>query len=263
MSLPTSHRTQPRQPIVTTPDEISSFGGESRGVTTVRPPRPRSRRRPDYRLRGLDLGQPHPDDPPSPPTPKGHPRRRRRRRILISWFVVVTLATLVALLLREFVVQPFSVPSAAMMPTLQVGDQILVVKLSLLARPIGRGDVVVFSRPTHLACGGGRSAAKDLVERVVGLPGDTIWSTADAIYVDRHQLNEPGWYDPTSGEVGSTPILRTTIPPGDYFVMGDNRTGSCDSRSFGAIAGSSIVGKVTAIVLRNGHPHVHLLSSSP
>jgi signal peptidase I len=168
------------------------------------------------------------------------------------------MATVVALLLRALVIQPFSVPSGAMAPTLQVGDQILVVRSSLLPGPIERGDIVVFSHPKYFPC----RAPQDLLKRVVGLPGETIWSTGNTIYVDRHQLNERGWYNPTAGQVGSTPILRTKIPSGDYFMMGDNRTDSCDSRSFGAVSGSSIVGEVVAVVLRNGHPYFHLLSSA-
>jgi len=171
-------------------------------------------------------------------------------------------ALLAAVLLRAFVVQPFSVPSAAMAPTLQAGDEILVVKMSLLTGPVGRGDVVVLNRPAYFPCGTRGSAAKDLVMRVVGLPGDTIWSSGNTIFVNRHQLHEPGWYDPRTGPVGSTPIHRTKIAPGDYFLLGDNRANSCDSRSFGAIPGSSIVGKVTAIVWRDDHPHFHLLPSS-
>jgi signal peptidase I len=86
-----------------------------------------------------------------------------------------------------------------------------------------------------------------------------MWSIGNTIYVDRHRLSERGWYDPTFGPVAATPIPPIKIPPGAYYVMGDNRTDSCDSRSFGPISGSSIVGKVVAIVLRNGHPHVHVL----
>ena len=222
----------------------------------------RSRRRPDYRLRGLDLGVQSLDDARTPLTLKARPHRRRRRRYLIRWVVFVTMATVVALLLRAFVIQPFSVPSAAMAPTLQVGDQILVVKSSVLGTPIDRGDIVVFNHPKYFPCRAGGNAAQDLVNRVVGLPGETIWSAGNAIFVDRHQLNERSWYDPTFGQVKSTPIHRTKIPRGDYFMMGDNRTHSCDSRSFGAVSESSIVGEVMAIVLRSGHPHFHLLSSN-
>jgi signal peptidase I len=58
-------------------------------------------------------------------------------------------------------------------------------------------------------------------------------------------------------QVGATPIKRMKIPANDYFVMGDNRTDSCDSRTFGPIPASSVIGKVVAIVWRNGHPYLH------
>lgn len=216
----------------------------------------RSRRRPDYRLRGLDLDAQSPDAPIGPPR-RVRPRRRRRH-LLIKWVVILAMTAVVAMLLRAFVVQPYSVPSAAMAPTLQVGDQILVVKSSLMTRPVQRGEIVVFHRPNYVRCLAGGSAT----ERVVGLPGETIWSAGDAIYVDNHRLNEQGWYNPTAGQVGSTPIHRTRIPSGDYFMLGDNRADSCDSRAFGAVSGSSIVGQVKAVVLRHGHPYIHLLSNA-
>jgi len=217
----------------------------------------RSRRRPDYRLRGLDLDAQSLDAPIHPPRKGGS--RLRRRHLLVKWVVIVAMTVAVAVLLRELFVQPFSVSSAAMSPTLRVGDQVLVVKSSFLAAPVHRGEIVVFSRPNHSPCLAGGTAA----ERVVGLPGETIWSIGDTIYVNNHRLNERGWYNPAIGQVASTPIHRTRIPPGDYFMLGDNRADSCDSRWFGAVSRSSIVGQVEAIVLRHGHAYFHLLSNTP
>jgi len=167
-------------------------------------------------------------------------------------------ATLAAVLLRSLVVEPFSVPSASMVPTLKVGDRILVVKSSRLVGPIQSGDIVVFRHPKPLPCASGRDQFRDLVERVIGVPGETIWSDGNRIEVDGHQLNERGWYDSKYGQVGSTPIRRTKIPPGKYFVMADNRSYSCDSRAFGTVARTSIVGKVLAILMRDGHLYFHV-----
>jgi signal peptidase I len=91
------------------------------------------------------------------------------------------------------------------------------------------------------------------VLRVVALPGDTISSVGDTILVDGRPLRERGWYDPRFGQVGSTPIRSTTLAPGQYFVMADNRSDACDSRVFGPISKSSIVGEGIAIVGRHGH----------
>ena len=145
-----------------------------------------------------------------------------------------------------------------MVPTLQMGDQILVVKSSRLAGPIHGGDIVVFRHPKVFACNTGPDQVGDLVQRVIAVPGETIWSVGNKIYVDGKQLQERGWYDSKYGQVGSTPILRTRIASGQYYVMGDNRSNSCDSRVFGPIARSAIVGKVFAVVMRGGHPHIHL-----
>lgn len=197
----------------------------------------------------------------APAPPRGNARagrRRRRRRLLVEWLVVLAVAAIVAVLLRAFVVQAFFVPSASMVPTLQVGDRILVVKTTLLTGAIGRGSIVVFKHPEPFPCSaGGEENIQDLVKRVIGLPGETIWSVGNTIFVDGKALSEPGWYRAGLPAVGATPIIKTHIPTGDYFVMGDNRTDSCDSRSFGPIAGSSIVGRVELIVWRNGHPYFH------
>ena len=219
------------------------------------PPRP-ERSSADYRLRGLDFGG-HRIEHGIRKPPKRGVLRSRRRRILVRWGVVLALVAAVAVLLRMAAMQPFSVSSAAMGPTLQVGDRILVVKSTLLAGTVGRGDIVIFRHPKGFACATVRQASQDLVTRVIGMPGDTIWSAGSAIYVDGHKLREKGWYNPRYGPVGSTPISRRTIAKEHYFVMGDNRSDTCDSRTFGAIPKSSIVGNVVAIVLRHSHPFVH------
>jgi len=177
---------------------------------------------------------------------------------VVKTVLVLTVAIAAAVFLRTSVVQPFSVPSAAMVPTLRAGDRILVVKSSRLAGPIQSGDIVVFRHPSVFPCSTGGDQSGDLVQRVIGVPGDTIWSVGNTIYLNGHRLRERGWYDAKYGQVGSTPILRTELAPGEYFVMGDNRSDSCDSRAFGAITRSSIVGKVFAIAVRDGHMYVHL-----
>jgi signal peptidase I len=163
---------------------------------------------------------------------------RRRGRWLVEWAVVLVVALGVAIGVRAFVVQTFYIPSASMEPTLMIGDRIIVDKLSYRLHDVHRGDVVVFGRPP------GEQAAldiKDLVKRVIGLPGETISSSGNTVYIDGRPLKEP-WLAPNT--VLGQPITTYHIPKGDYFVMGDNRSNSQDSRFFGPIPRSLIVGRV-------------------
>jgi signal peptidase I len=239
-------------------DTVLTIDKPDENLATARFTTTRSKRGPDYRLRGLDLGAQSQNQTTFVAVPKNEFRLRRRRRRLIGWAVALTVAIAVALLLRATVVEPFSVPSRGMVPTLQVGDRIVVVKSSLLAGPIKQGNIVVFRHPATDSCGSGRGAAQDLVQRVVGLPGQTISSKGDTVYVDGRPLNEPHWYNPRFGPVGSRSIRLTTIPANEYFMMGDNRSQACDSRSFGAVPRSSIVGKVVSVIMRAGHPYIHV-----
>ena len=127
------------------------------------------------------------------------------------------------------------------------------LKSGLLRGPVRSGEIVVFRPPQSLPCTvvGGRGG--DLVLRVVALPGETIWSVGDTIFVDGRPLSEQGWYNPRFGQVGSTPIRSTTLAPDQYFVLADNRSDACDSRAFGPISKSSVVGEGIAIVGRHGH----------
>jgi len=179
-------------------------------------------------------------------------RARRRRRHIIEWVAVVLFAVLVAAGLRTFVVQAFYVPSGSMLPTLQIGDRIVVVKLGYT---INRGDIVVFKRPPRDV----GTVDADLVKRVIGLPGETISSRGSTVYINGHPLKEP-WLPALKGQCAETAlnISTTKIPPAQYFVMGDCRGDSADSRSWGTLPASLVVGKVVLIVWRFGHPYLHL-----
>ena len=224
----------------------------ARRATAVRSPQEL-----DYRLRGLSTD---PTDYVSTAPTRPDRRRRPRRHgpLLAKVAVLLAVAALAAWLLQAFVVQPFSVPGRAMTPTLQAGDRIFVVKSDPLEGPIHSGQIVVFRPPQFLPCRVA-GAGSDLVLRVVALPGQTIWSIDRTIFVDGRPLSERGWYDPRFGQVGSRPIPSTTLAQNQYFVMGDNRSAACDSRVFGPISNSSIVGEATAIVVRHGHMFLHKL----
>lgn len=236
--------------------------GPSTAVNGSLPPSPsdagaRSRARSDHRLRGLDLGGPSSAPLPPRKRPPGSLRRRHRRFAAVKFLAVVLVVAAAAVGLRAAVVESFTVPSATMLPTLQVGDRILVVKTQFLTGPIKRGEIIVFRRPRRYTCGGG--GAGDLVKRVVALPGEVIWSSDRRLFVDGSVLREHGWYDARFGQVGPVSIPRTKVPAGEYYVMGDNRLDSCDSRSFGAVPKSLVVGHVVAILLRGNHPHPEFL----
>jgi signal peptidase I len=184
----------------------------------------------------------------SPPNADGG-GSSRRSRWLGEGLAVLVVAIVVAILLRTFVVQTFFIPSGSMEPTLQIGDRILVNKLSYHLHSVKRGDIVVFSRPANENCGG--PEVNDLVKRVIGLPGDLMSLSHGYVFVDGKRLNE-SWLPPSSqgvtdpGPPGNAANLAHPylVPANDYFVMGDNRTDSCDSRWWGPIPKSLIVGKV-------------------
>jgi signal peptidase I len=228
--------------------------------TAARPTRaPAPATRPDYRLRGLDLEAHSLAEVQPRRVRTAHPsRRRRRRQLLTQWTVVLVLLAATVVVLRAVVIRPYSVTSTSMVPTIQPGTTVLVVRPRLLSGSIGYGSIVVFHRPAGLTCSDGDNA-KDLINRVIGLPGQTIWSSGARIYVDGRAITEPGWVNPPFGEVGTNAIAHTVIPAGSYYVLGDNRTDPCDSRRFGPVAGSSLVGKVVASTTRDGHPFVHTL----
>jgi signal peptidase I len=229
----------------------AEFGRPGRGAAPNRAAAVRAPEERDPRLRGLQL-EPT-DHVPTPPAQTDSPRGRRYGPLLAKVGILLALAALVVLLLQAYVIQPFSVPGNAMTPTLQAGDRIVVVKSDLLEGPIHSGQIVVFHPPTTLPCRVVGARGGDLVLRVVALPGETIWSLGETIFVDGRPLREQGWYNPRFGQVGSTPILSTTLARGQYFVLADNRSNACDSRVFGPISKSSIVGVGIAIVARQGH----------
>jgi signal peptidase I len=163
-------------------------------------------------------------------------RQRSRRRAFIEWVAIVIAAILVSLVMRTYALQTFFIPSGSMEPTLLVGDRILVSKLSLDFGSIHRGDILVFKAPPAENCG---TPVKDLVKRVIGLPGDHLTSNGNTIYVNGKVLKIT-WthYEPLGRAIGNV-----TVPKNDYFMMGDNYPDSCDSRYWGPVPRSDIVGR--------------------
>jgi signal peptidase I len=175
------------------------------------------------------------------------PERARpghQTRWVIEWLVVLLVALVLAVGVRVFVAQMFYIPSGSMLPTLQIGDRIVVDKLSYRLHGVGRGDVVVFRRPPLE-----QVDYTDLVKRVIGLPGDTVASVDGKVYINGQLLPEPWLPDspvttPSPLPDGFSLTHPFTVPAGEYFVMGDNRSDSEDSRYFGPISRDLIVGKM-------------------
>jgi signal peptidase I len=177
----------------------------------------------------LESTAPRPDDDVSIEQPPS------TLRSVVEWVLIVAGAVLVAIVIRTFVLQAFYIPSASMEPTLDIDDKVLVNKLSYKVHDINRGDIVVFERPP----GETDPKIKDLIKRVIGLPGDTIEAHDGHIYVNSRRLNEP--YLPDG--LQTAPLAKQTVPDDNIFVMGDNRGSSKDSTVFGPISKDLVVGR--------------------
>lgn len=168
----------------------------------------------------------------------------------------VAIALLLALFIRTFIVQAFKIPSGSMLETLQIGDHLLVSKFSYDVRlPANifletaggkvllqtgnpeRGDIVVFKYP--------EDERKDFIKRVIGLPGETLEIRDTVVYIDGKPLDEPYTIHNygSSARPGTFNFGPVVIPEGEYFMMGDNRGGSHDSRWWGTVKREKIVGK--------------------
>ena len=177
---------------------------------------------------------------------------RSATRSLVEWVVVLGGALLLAVLVRTFAFQTFWIPSTSMATTLNRNDRVLVNKLSYRFGDPERGDVIVFERPP-----GETGQIKDLIKRVIGLPGERVSIMDNSVYINGRKLSEPYTHDlptdPTIGcGLGDTNGIDTPsgmlVPSGHVFVMGDNRTGSHDGRCFGPIDEKLIVGRAFLII---------------
>lgn len=163
----------------------------------------------------------------------------RRIRTVVEWFAVAAVAVVLTLLAQRFVVESFEIPSGSMIPTLEVGDRVMVNKLSYRLHDIARGDAVVFDRPESFPKRT-ESEPDQLIKRVIGLAGDTLVTRDGVVYVNDKALDEPYLDDEMTTDRIEQAIV---VPEGSLFVMGDNRTASEDSRAFGPIDADLVVGR--------------------
>ena len=159
------------------------------------------------------------------------------RKSIIEWVVVGVGAVLLALFIRTFLLQAFWIPSPSMRETLIEGDRILVNKVNYRFTDIDRFDVVVFSNPDVA------SESKELVKRVIGLPGETVELVDGEVFIDGTSIGPESYiYDEAINDDNFGPM---TVPERSYFVLGDNRSNSSDSRapSVGMISEDLVQGK--------------------
>jgi len=175
----------------------------------------------------------------------------RRKSIARDYFEAAIIAVILSLFVRTFLFEAFKIPTPSMEGTLMVGDHIIVDKFGLSPRldfeggllpirDIERGDVVVFKFD--------REPEKDYVKRVVGLPGDVVKVDDKALFVNGEQVEESyiQHIDPeTIADRDFLPAVK--VPPGHYFVMGDNRDNSADSREWGFVPRHQINGRAAFV----------------
>jgi signal peptidase I len=188
--------------------------------------------------------------------------RRARRRFFGELPFLLLAALILTVLVKGFLIQAFFIPSRSMEPTLQVGDRVVVNRLAYRIGDPAHGDVVVFLRPTGTGeaapdgplswvrravaqgLGGTPPGSEDLIKRVVGLPGDTVEGRHGRLYRNGRRVPEPY----LAGRGFTTDFGPWKVRPGHYWVMGDNREDSADSRVFGQVARSELVGRAVLTV---------------
>jgi len=188
-------------------------------------------------------------EPHAPDAEPDEAKHRSTTRSIIEWIAVIGGALIVALVIKTFLIQAFYIPSGSMETTLEIGDRVLVNKLSYRVHDVNRGDLVVFEaaegegdcgQPVNqAAASAAEGGIKDLIKRVIGLPGDVVEGRDGQILVNDRILVEP-YLDEGITTSDFEPV---TIPEGCVWVMGDNRSDSRDSRSFGPIDEDQIVGR--------------------
>ena len=181
-------------------------------------------------------------------------RLPRRLRIVVDWIVTIVGAVAIVLAIKAWVINPYRIPSSSMEATLhcarpatgcesRFSDRVLANRFIYHFTDPKRGDVVVFETPpsAKAKCGAGGT----FVKRIVGLPGETVGIRllrgAAFVYIDGRRLEEP-YIEHDRRDIG--PEEKFKVPAGSYFVMGDNRSQSCDSRVWGSVPEDNLIGKV-------------------
>lgn len=179
--------------------------------------------------------------------------KKEKKSLLREYAEALAIALVLALIIRTFIVQAFKIPSESMLPTVLVGDHLLGVKFAYgLKWPFThkyifkgsdpeRGDIIIFEYP--------KDPSTDFIKRVIGIPGDKIELRNKQLYRNDELVNEP--YAQYIGNSSSDPRCvnygPVTVPENQYFVMGDNRDNSMDSRFWGFVDRTAIRAKAWRI----------------
>jgi signal peptidase I len=186
--------------------------------------------------------------------------RRTRRRFFAELPFLLIAALVLTVLVKGFLIQAFFIPSRSMEPTLDVGDRVVVNRLAYRLGDPAHGQVVVFLRPTGLdqaqagplswvrravaqGLGGTPPGSEDLIKRVVGVPGDVLEGRNGHLWRNGRQVDEP-YLRPNT----FTSDFKVRVKRDHYWVMGDNREDSADSRVFGQVDRSALVGRAVLTV---------------
>jgi signal peptidase I len=176
-------------------------------------------------------------------------------RSVVDWLLTIAIAIAAVLAIKAWVVNPYRIPSSSMEPTLhcargplndgceaRFSDRVLANRFIYHFKDPERGDIIVFDTPPEAEqrCGG---AGGTFVKRLIGLPGERIAQREGVIYINEAPLREP-YLD---GRRDEATFPERAIPAGHYFMMGDNRGQSCDSRVWGAVPRSNLIGEVFAV----------------
>ena len=167
------------------------------------------------------------------------PDFEKRWRLVREVIETIVLTVLMFLVIR-FAVQNFNIEGHSMEPSLHDQELILVDKWTYLFHPPSRGDVIVFIAPPQ--------PSQDYIKRVIGIPGDVITIQNTTVIVDGVVLKET-YVDPKNqgAPFEDRPIFKMVVPPNDYFVLGDNRANSSDSRVWGFVPKQNIIGRAALV----------------
>jgi len=209
-----------------------------------------------WRTEAAPFGAPEPvvEKPPLNPVTRATRNLPRGWRITIDWIVTIVGAIAIVLAIKAWVINPYRIPSSSMEPTLhcarpgsgcesRFSDRVLANRFIYHFRKPHRGDIIVFKTPplAKQRCGAGGT----FVKRLIALPGETWEEKNGFIFINGKKLIEP-YVKADRRDTGTSYPLRK-IPQGTYFMMGDNRTQSCDSREWGPVPRKNLIGEVFAV----------------